>query len=385
MTKRAPILLAVLASTAPLATPSAAEPTLSWAESTRSPLPAPAPDARDAPLLALCPAGDAALHAVAARLAARALPSRDMESIAYALRVAGEPHVWPRAWTLSGKGLDRNTAATRMRAWLASFGDAGRRRCGVASATDGDGTNVYAAVAVDAQADLARVPMRVHAGAWVSIDATILVPATAAKVVVLGPTGAPRTVPTSFDGGRVRARFAADREGTWLAQVLLDGATGPRPVLETFVFADVAPPASQPIAAAPGERAGDGVTDAADALARMVTVAREAEGLAPLARDEALDRVARAHAERMMAAQKVGHDVGDGDPRRRIEEAGIVARESGENVAHAATVALAHRALWASPSHRGNLLHARFDRIGIGIVPDPDGSVWVTESFVRAR
>ena len=42
---------------------------------------------------------------------------------------------------------------------------------------------------------------------------------------------------------------------------------------------------------------------------------------------------------------------------------------------------LAHRALWASPSHRDNMLQPRFDRVGVGVCTDPDGSVWVTEAF----
>ena len=41
----------------------------------------------------------------------------------------------------------------------------------------------------------------------------------------------------------------------------------------------------------------------------------------------------------------------------------------------------AHRALWASPSHRGNLLLDQFTKVGIGVVRGPDGAVWVTELF----
>jgi uncharacterized protein YkwD len=54
---------------------------------------------------------------------------------------------------------------------------------------------------------------------------------------------------------------------------------------------------------------------------------------------------------------------------------------TGENVAHNLDVTHAHRAQWASPSHRENLLQPRFDRIGIGVALDPDGSIWVCEVF----
>jgi len=46
---------------------------------------------------------------------------------------------------------------------------------------------------------------------------------------------------------------------------------------------------------------------------------------------------------------------------------------------------LAERALWASPSHRENLLLPRFDRVGIGVARDPDGTLWVCQTFAVSR
>ncbi|MFO0549527.1 MAG: CAP domain-containing protein [Polyangiaceae bacterium] len=97
--------------------------------------------------------------------------------------------------------------------------------------------------------------------------------------------------------------------------------------------------------------------------------------------DADLDRVAREHSVKMKDARTVGHDVGDGDVSDRLNAASITFRVPGENVASAATLVRAHRALWQSPSHRTNLLEARFKRIGIGIERTDDGRVWVTELF----
>jgi len=117
----------------------------------------------------------------------------------------------------------------------------------------------------------------------------------------------------------------------------------------------------------------------------MIARARATELLAPLSPDPALDRAARAHAEAMRRAGELAHDVGAGDVRQRLANDGIGPGEVGENVAHAATLALAHRALWSSPSHRSNLLGTRFARLGVGVTHDADGSVWVTELFATAR
>jgi uncharacterized protein YkwD len=54
---------------------------------------------------------------------------------------------------------------------------------------------------------------------------------------------------------------------------------------------------------------------------------------------------------------------------------------TGENVAHATTVALAHRALWASPSHRANLLRREFESVGVAVARDDRGDAWVVETF----
>ena len=113
----------------------------------------------------------------------------------------------------------------------------------------------------------------------------------------------------------------------------------------------------------------------------MVAAARATAGLAPLGRDARLDAVARAHARRMATAHELAHDAGDGDPLERLRNAGLDPRDAGENVAHAATVPLAHRALWASPSHRANLLGRGYDRLGVAVVRDEHGDVWAVETF----
>lgn len=357
-----------------------------FADSTRSPLPLAETSEDLAPFLELCDRADAALSRVAERFALRGSEGRDApldaSEVIFALRAEGSPYVWPRAWALHGAPLEGAVAAERMQTWLRSFGDGGERRCGVARVSWGERAALVA-IAVDALADLAPLPVRARAGAWLDVEATLLVPATEAKVIVLDPSGASFSVPTSFDGRSVRARFHADRPGAFRVQLLAVVAGGPRPVLEATVYADISPPRSFVGASAPGEPEAPlrPIADRRAALLEMLNRARATTQSPPLVRDPALDAVAQTHAEAMRRVKRVAHDTGDGDPATRVQAAALDVASPGENVAHAADVVRAHRALWASPSHRKNLLHPRFDKVGIGVAEDADGSIWVCEIF----
>lgn len=359
-------------------------PPIVWKPSTQSPRAAAAIDAKAAPILSLCGAADGALAEVAGRTARHQLEGGSLpraDELAFSLRASGDPHVWPRAWSIAGAPLDDEDVARRVRAWLAPWNTLGTRRCGVGRAVGADGNTVIAVVAVDVLADLSPLPTTARVGQWLTLDGTMLVPASGAKVVLLGPRGAPKTVPASLTGSRVHASFSVDQPGGWVVQVLATVSTGPRPVLEASVWAGSPPPGRFVSAAAPGESAARGARDDDDAMLRMINAARAAEGLGALARDPQLDKLARQHSEEMLKARLVGHDVGTGDPSVRLRAAGITARVAGENVATSATLENAHRALWASPSHRGNLLLNEFSRVGVAVVRAADGMVWVTEMF----
>lgn len=312
-----------------------------------------------------------------ARARARGLDAPDADRIATMLRGAGVPHVRPRVLSASGRApLEANDVRAKVAALASPLA-----RCGVALARTPHGGEVAVAIAVDALADLAPLPRRARPGEWLTLDAKLHVEARSARVLVTGPRGLPRTVPATLDpqSGAVRARFALDRPGAFLVQVVGDVEGGPRPVLEASVGAGEPTPAGDEEAPAPGEETES--AEDAPALARMVTALRASEGLAPLARDTRLEAIARAHAEHMARDGQVAHDLGDGDLRSRAFAAGIQARRVGENVARAATLARAHRTLHASPSHRLNLLDAGYTRLGIGLHRAEDGLVYVCEVF----
>lgn len=349
-----------------------------WQPETRSPRAAEPPSAD---LGAPCRRGDAALEAVASLVAERELAGSPVEltELGFALRAAGSPYVWPHLYTLAGTpGLPE--AAERVPAWLASIEEGGELRCGITRR--GDTREVLAAVAVSVLADLDPLPTHVRQGAWLDVSARLLVPAEHASVLVLGPSGAPRSVPASLGDGRVRARFSADRDGAFLVQVLATVSGGPRPVAEAVVHAGSKPPTRYASTPAPGEDAALDA-DPAASLRAMIDAARRAEGVPRVRRSEALERLAAEHATAMRDARRLAHDAGHGTPAERAARAGVNAKVLGENVAHALDATRAHRTLWASPSHRKNLLDPRFDSLGVGAAVDEDGTLWVAELFAR--
>jgi hypothetical protein len=360
-----------------------------FASVTSSPHPAvgPSVDPDERVLSNACGQADAALNAVANQLLAQQSElggELNVDAISYALRAAGAPYVWPRAWLFDGSEGEVETAKARMQRWLASFEGGGVRRCGVSMRHDGGSRMSVAALAVDVLADLEPLPTRARIGQWIEVSATLLVPASEAKLVVLGPRGAPRPVPTAFSAGRVHARFNADVPGPWLVQLLgaVDG--GPRPLLEALVFVGSEPPDAPIPSKAPGEDTPRQSNDPRAALYAMVNAARESERVAPLERDAQLEALATEHAEAMRRARKTAHDTGNGDLNRRLERAGFEL-SAGENVAHAGSAALAQRALWASPSHRENLLFRGYNAVGIGVAVDADGTLWVCQIFASSH
>ncbi len=355
---------------------------LAWRDSATPPQAEAAPDPSTQKFLAACGQGEAALHRVATHVANLQLagaPEPDMAEVVFALRSQGSPHVWPRVWTLEGGSLDDQDVIQRIQAWVKRSRTEGQMRCGVAKVSDGE-HEVLALVAVDALADLARaIPLRQRTGTFVRFEAKLHVKATEAQLVVLGPGGRPKNVLTSLSASGINATFSADQPGRWVAQLLATTASGPRPLLEVEFYTDVAPPKAPDASAVPGEGAVEGPPELQ--LETWLNNARVSQGLNKLRRNPQLDALARAHAEAMRDKNLLAHDVGDGNPKARILAAGLEPRLAGENVARARSLERAHRTLWLSPSHRGNLLHPGFTEVGVGIVQDEKGNWWVAELF----
>jgi hypothetical protein len=338
--------------------------------------------------LPACVAYERPLSRVAAAVAgarSRGAVATEMKEVVALLRVLGSPHVWPRVWVLEAPALAGEQLHAEWSSWLSREPHVGQLRCGIARVDGSAGRSVVVAVVVDALADLAPLPLVARVGQWLSLDAALLAPARAGHLLLMGPDESPRRVPSTLDAAAFHAAFSLDQPGFWRLQVLLDVGSGPQPALEAWLFVDREPELQAVWSSVPAPVSeppkGAGLDDLRAALWAMIDVGRRSQGLGSLRRDPRLDGVAQAHVMAMLESGRTAHDVGDGMPIDRLERAGLGVRRVGENVARASSLERAHRVLWDSPSHRGNLLDPGYDAVGIGIVRSTAGDVLVCELF----
>lgn len=114
----------------------------------------------------------------------------------------------------------------------------------------------------------------------------------------------------------------------------------------------------------------------------MINEERKKEGLPPLKADAEMREVARAHSRDMFAKGYFAHINKEGEtPAERAREKAVRFITSGENLALAQTLRIAHNGLMNSPGHRANILHKSFGRVGIGILDGGKHGLMVTQNF----
>jgi uncharacterized protein YkwD len=118
------------------------------------------------------------------------------------------------------------------------------------------------------------------------------------------------------------------------------------------------------------------------AMVKAINEERQKRGLLPYRIDQQLTLVARAHAQDMVAREYFGHITPEGKTLRdRLRERGLEPYWAGENWLRAVRPAdevIQHAIEWfmADPSHRDNILHTHYDRVGVGVTEGPSG--WYT-------
>jgi uncharacterized protein YkwD len=115
------------------------------------------------------------------------------------------------------------------------------------------------------------------------------------------------------------------------------------------------------------------------AMVEAVNAERQAEDLSPLAIDEQLTLMAWGQAQDMVKRGYFGHVTPEGlTLRDRFQERRLATNWVGENIY--ISVKPADQAVQAAvgwfmgdPPHRRNILHSRFNRIGVGVAQEPSG------------
>jgi uncharacterized protein YkwD/uncharacterized membrane protein required for colicin V production len=117
-------------------------------------------------------------------------------------------------------------------------------------------------------------------------------------------------------------------------------------------------------------------------MLELVNAERAAAGLDPVEPDAELAGVARAHAAEMFRLGYFAHESPvTGHPGDRLAAADVAAIASGENLAYAPTLRVAHEGLMNSPGHRANILNPVYTRLGVGVVRSENRGIMFVQEF----
>jgi uncharacterized protein YkwD len=111
-------------------------------------------------------------------------------------------------------------------------------------------------------------------------------------------------------------------------------------------------------------------------MMRWINRARTKRDISAVKRRKTLGYLGRQHSKTMRAAGTIFHsDVAD--------TVGLLSWQiAGENVGVGPTARGLHEAFMDSPGHRANVLSRAYDRVGVGLVRDSRGVIWVTVLFL---
>ncbi len=124
-------------------------------------------------------------------------------------------------------------------------------------------------------------------------------------------------------------------------------------------------------------------------MVNLINAQRQAYGLSPYQTDAQLEKLALAHAQDMVTRGYFAHTTPEGITLDdRFEQQGVEANWNGENIQRNTkpfeeTASYALNWFMNSAPHRANILHDRFNRVGVGVVEEPPG--WYTFVLVFAE
>ncbi|MFW6265015.1 MAG: CAP domain-containing protein [Bacillota bacterium] len=118
-------------------------------------------------------------------------------------------------------------------------------------------------------------------------------------------------------------------------------------------------------------------------MLELVNDIRQEEGLKPLLIDMSLVELARKKGLDMVENEYFDHYSPDfGSPFEMLQAEGINYSLAGENLAESGSIKDAFDSLMESPDHRDNILKARYDKVGIGVVESGSNKYMIVQLFI---
>ncbi|MBP9111507.1 MAG: CAP domain-containing protein [Polyangiaceae bacterium] len=310
------------------------------------------------------------------------------------LRKRNLHYVWPKVAFVSGMSWGHvqermvSNEGPKGGAWTSAHGQAQpsdpdrpgpNRHCGISVVSRSDAQETALSVlSADVFAEVEEISERPRTGVFQTIRWALRAPTPSLELYVLGPDGSSRRTLVSVTGEKAHAPFAAPRPGRYMLQLVGDLGSGPRPLSESWIFADVSPsyPSDPPIALR--------TSDPREAISEAVMVLRTTYGQKELIRDPSLDAEAAKHTLAMSRTGRIAHNVGEGDARERFTRSGIERRSIGEVVAMGTSLDDAWGSLLSSASHRATLVDPAFTFAGASTLEDTSHRTWITINLASA-
>jgi uncharacterized protein YkwD len=200
------------------------------------------------------------------------------------------------------------------------------------------------------------------------------------------PDGSTERLPAGT-GPQFDVNIPTNIAGVHRVELLADGADGPNVLANFPVYVGVPVPTSVRVASTDAEASTQTPAEVGETLLSLINEARRADGKPPLEAHAGVAAVSAAHSLDMRDNGFVAHrSPTTGEPRERLDRAGITSGLVLENIGRGYSAAEIHEGLMSSPGHRAAILNPDVTHVGIGVVVDPgrgrDGFL-VTEVFLR--
>jgi uncharacterized protein YkwD len=340
------------------------------------------------------PAPDGRLFAAATDLAG-VTPSRGTVAyrlVEFALQRHGIIEPSPHLLVIRGPIADPDAVLEQLSLRLVTILAEGKfARVGVGTARRGPGDHVIVLALQSSFIETEPVPRALPNGGRVRVAGRIAPPYRQPHVYITRENGEVASPPVRFgaEGEFTTAIDCGDRTGRQQVEITASDRSGSTVLANFPIWCREVPPVSitveltdddAAISARPGE--------AEKRMVEMVNRDRVAHGLAPVAIDDRVTAVARAHSQDMIETGVVGHiSPNTGSASDRVAAHGIKTAVVLENVARAYGLAEAQDGLMNSPGHRANVLSSQATHVGVGIVLGEEVAgrreMYVTQVFIR--